>query len=82
MWTSVIGKGPPRSLSLEQEFLLVLMRLRMALLVEDLAFRFDVTPSQLSPIFTTSINFLARELGELIVWPSKVQVKKNIPYCF
>lgn len=65
-------KGPPRSLSLEQEFLLVLMRLRMALLVEDLAFRFDVTSSQVSSIFTTWIKFLARELGVLIVWPSKV----------
>ena len=70
-------KGHPRSLSLEQEFLLVLMRLRMALLGEDVAFRFDVTSSQVSSIFTTWITFLARELGVLIVWPSKVQVKKK-----
>ena len=58
------------------------MKLRMALLVEDLAFRFDVTSSQLPPILTTSINFLARELGVLIVWPSKVQVKKKLTLLF
>ena len=74
--------GPPRSLTLEQEFLLVLMRLRMGLLVEDLAFRFKITCSQVSCIFTTWIKLLSRELGVLIVWPSKAQVKKTMPYCF
>lgn len=75
-------KGPPRKLSLEQEFLLVLMRLRMALLVEDLAFRFHFTSSQVSSIFTMWIKFLARELGVLIVWASKVKVKKKITLLF
>ena len=74
--------GPPRSLILEQEFLLVLMRLGMGLLVEDLAFRFKITCSQVSCIFTTWIKLLSRELGVLIVWPSKAQVKKTMPYCF
>jgi len=74
--------GPPRSLTLEQEFLLVLMRLRMGLLVEDLVFRFKITSSQVSCIFTTWIKLLSRELGVLIVWPSKAQVKKTMPYCF
>ena len=75
-------KGPSRSLSLEQELLLVLMRLRMALLVEDLAFRFDVTASQVSSIFTTWIKLMARELSVLIVWPTRVQVKNTLPDCF
>lgn len=74
--------GPPRSLTLEQEFLLVLMRLRMGLLVVDLAFRFKITCSQVSCIFTAWIKLLLRELGVLIVWPSKTQVKKTMPYCF
>ena len=74
--------GPSRSLTLEQEFLLVLMRLRMGLLVEDLAFRFKITCSQVSCIFTTWIKLLSRELGISIVWPSKTQVKKTMPCCF
>ena len=36
----LLKSGPARKLTLEQEFLLVLMRLRLCLLVEDLAFRF------------------------------------------
>ena len=75
-------KGPSRSLSIEQEFLLVLMRLRMGLLVDDLAYRFNITISQVSSVFTTWIKFLSKELGVLIVWPSKLQVKKSLPYCF
>ena len=35
--------GPARKLKFEQEFLLVMMRLRLALLVGDLAFRFGVS---------------------------------------
>ena len=75
-------KGRSRSLSIEQEFLLVLMRLRMGLLVEDLAFRFCITPSQVSSIFTTWIKLMSKELGVLIVWPSKTQVKRTLPHCF
>lgn len=54
----------------------------MALLVDDLAFRFNITISQVSSVFTTWIKFLSKELGVLIVWPSKLQVKKSLPYCF
>ena len=71
--------GPSRSLTLEQEFLLILMRLRMGFLVDDLAFRFKITCSQVSCIFTTWIKLLSRELGVLIAWPSKTQVKKTLP---
>ena len=54
----------------------------MGLLVDDLAFRFKITCSQVSCIFTTWIKLLLRELGVLIAWPSKAQVKKTLPYCF
>ena len=40
---SDIRKGPPRKLRLKQEFLLTLMKLRLALLIEDLSFRFKVS---------------------------------------
>ena len=43
--------GPPRKLSLEQEILLTLMKLCLALLTEDLAFRFQVSSATASSIF-------------------------------
>ena len=74
--------GPSRSLTHEQEFLLVLMRLRLGLLGHDLAFRFKVTTALVSSIFITWLNLMAKELGVLIVWPSRGEVKKTLPNCF
>ena len=48
--------GPKRKLSLEQEFFLVMLRLRLGLFLQDLAFRFDTSKSQVSSIFTTWIK--------------------------
>lgn len=53
---SDIRVGPPRKLSLEQELLLTLMKLRLALLLEDLAFRFEIcTTGPLKTGTTSSI---------------------------
>ena len=45
-----------RKLSIEQEILLCMMRLRLGLLVDDLAFRFKISSSLTSCIFTTWIE--------------------------
>ena len=52
-WLAVSKPGPERKLSLQQEFLLVLMKLRLGLMVKDLAFRFQVSPGKVSQIFIT-----------------------------
>ena len=74
--------GPKRVLSLEQEFLMVMMRLRMGLLLEDVAFRFQVATGLVSSIFQTWIRLMRKELSWLIVWPSKAATRKNLPQCF
>ena len=74
--------GPPRKLSLEQEILLTLIKLRLALLTEDLAFRFQVSSTTASSIFTTWIKLMSKELSVLIIWPSRSQVNKTLPSCF
>ena len=58
------------------------MRLRLALLGGDLAFRFKVTPATVSSIFVTWKTLIAKELGVLIMWPSRSQVRKTLPNCF
>jgi hypothetical protein len=74
--------GPSRKLTLEQEFLMVMMRLRMGLLVEDLAFRFQVSTGLVSSVFQTWIKLMRRELAWLIMWPSKAITRKNLASCF
>ncbi|XP_069101481.1 uncharacterized protein [Argopecten irradians] len=74
--------GPKRKLSIREEFLILLVRLRRGLDTEVLEDLFGVNPSTISRIFTTWINFLFFELKFLISWPSKEQVKANLPKAF
>ena len=73
----LIKSGPSRKLNLEQEFLLVMMKLRLGLLVDDLVFRFGVSPGKVSQTVITWVKLLSKELSCLIVWPSRKQVRKT-----
>ena len=55
--------GPERKLRLEQEFLLTLMKLRLALLIIDLGFRFHVSSTTVSSVFITWIKLTSKELS-------------------
>ena len=77
-----IRPGPNKKLSLEQEFFLVMLRLRMGLLLQDLAFRFQISTGLASQFFTTWIKLLSRELKFFILWPSKADVRKALPESF
>ena len=74
--------GPNRSMSIEDEFLLTMMKLRLNLKEDDLAFRFDISQSCVSQIISTWIPFLARELEEFIYWPSQNEITLYYPQCF
>ena len=74
--------GPERKLRLEQEFLLTLMKLRLALLTIDWGFRFHVSATTVSSIFITWVKLMSKELSVLNVWPSRQQVEKTLPSCF
>ena len=74
--------GPSRKLSLEQELLLTLMKLRLNLLNDDLAFRFKISSGKVSQIFITWIKLMSKELSVLIIWPSRQQIRATLPGCF
>ena len=76
------SKGRKRKLSLEEELLAVLMRLRLGLLLEDMADRFDIAKGTASKIFTTWIKVLAVELKTVFPWPSKELVLQKTPAQF
>jgi len=74
--------GPKQLLCLEDQFLLVLVRLRLNLQERDLAIRFNISEATVSRIFTRWINFMYLRLGLLPLWSSSVSVEKNMPAVF
>ena len=73
------GRKP--SLSPENCLFLTLLRLRIGLPEQDIAFRFGISQALVSRILVTWISFLARELSYLIYWPDR-DVQRFYPQCF
>ena len=74
--------GAPRLLTPKNEFLLILCQLHLHLLEEDLAFRFSISQTSVSRIFSTWINFLYFKIKEVTIWPPKSQVNHYMPKSF
>jgi len=74
--------GPSRKLTYLDEMLLVLMRLKAGLFVQDLADRFGISTSLVSRICITWINLLYLELNDIFPFPSQELVRKNMPQEF
>lgn len=74
--------GRPRTLGVLTEFFMVLMRLRLGLLIEDLSFRFCISSSQCSDIIDRWINYLCVQLSFLIQWTPRSVIKTNMPQSF
>ena len=70
--------GPSRKLSFLNEFLLVLIRLKAGLFVQDLSDRFGVSISLVSRICITWINLLYYELKDIFPFPTQKLVCKNM----
>ena len=72
--------GPQRKLSSKDEFLLVLMKLRLGLTNKDLASRFGISVSLVSNLFTSWITAMDKTIGKILVfWPSKEQILASKP---
>ena len=74
--------GRPRSLRLIDEYFMVLMRLRLGLLLEDLSDRFNISTSTCSAIFNRWIDYLDTELEFLVMWPSREIIDNTMPRSF
>ena len=82
---SVLSKNPNTSkgkLTIKDQLLLVLMKLRTGAPNKDLPYRFGVSPGRVSQLFHEWIDILSRELKQFIVWPDREMLRKTLPQCF
>ena len=74
--------GPRRTLSVEEEFFLVLCRYKVGLLEEDLAARFRISQSLVSRIIVTWTKFMYYRFKELDIFPDRQIIELHKPACF
>nr|CAH7716501.1 unnamed protein product [Callosobruchus chinensis] len=64
------------------QLLLTLIKLRLDLQFKDLAYRFNISPTEASTYFANIIDIMYRRFSSLILWPDAPIRQKNIPFCF
>ncbi|KAK3107488.1 hypothetical protein FSP39_015657 [Pinctada imbricata] len=74
--------GPQRKLSRYEEFILTLVRLRLAIFTFFLADIFGVSESRVSQTVITWVNLMYQVFGPMIRYPSAQDVKKFMPKSF
>ena len=79
---SVSRRCRPRALPPMEELFLVLVRLRLGLMEQDLAYRFKISQSTVSRVVCTWINFLYLKLKEIPLWAPKQLIQANMPKQF
>jgi hypothetical protein len=65
-----------------QEFVMVLIKLRLNVPLQDLAYRFMVSLSTVSRIFSAWITVMDFRLCRLVSWPDRENLWKTMPMCF
>ena len=70
------------TLTLFQEFVLVLMKLILHVPFQDLAYRFDISLSTVSRIFLAWMIVMDKRLSPLINWPEHEDLWRTMPKCF
>ena len=70
------------TLSLFQQFLIVLMKLRLNCRDQDLAYRFGIHQSTVCRIFQRWIRVMHVMLGPLVKWPERDELRKTLPLEF
>lgn len=66
-------------LPVEDEFLLVMMKLKLGLTNLDLAVRFSISKANVSTIFITWMNYLYVYFGKMKIWPHRDIIIDQMP---
>ena len=70
------------SLTKFQQLVLILMKLRLNVRQQDLAYRFNVSVSTVSRVFSALIDVLHERLDSLVIWPEREDLRKSMPMEF
>ena len=71
-----------RNLSLFEEFVMTMVRIRRGLDTGETAALFGISPAHVSRIFITWVNIMHKCCKPLLEWPTKEMIKKNMPKVF
>ena len=72
----------PQKISVENQLLLTIIKLRLHKPNQELSFLFGVSEFSVSNIFVTWINFMYCSWKELDIWPNRELVDENMPSDF
>ena len=70
------------AISPQNKFFITFCHLRCGLMEQDLAYRFKISQSTVSRIFTAWVNFFYCKFQEIPIWPIQTQVQALIPEQF
>lgn len=70
------------ALSQFQEFLITLMKMKLNIPLQDLAYRFGISLSTASRIFYKWIDAMSTRLQFLVRWPEREELRKTMPLVF
>jgi len=65
-----------------ERLIMTLMRLKLNLPIQDLAFRFQTSTSTVSRTFLVVIHILYVRLKHLLYWPEREELRKTMPFEF
>ena len=65
-----------------QEFAMALIKLRLNVQQQDIAYRFNVSRSVVSSVFSAWLIVMNIRLSPLISWPDREDLNRTMPQCF
>ena len=71
-----------KTLSPANVFLLIMMKIKLNLLNQDLAYRFNICASAVSKLLNAGLPAVAQKLSFLVRWPAKEDVVRTLPSVF
>ena len=81
-FSEIVSHTHRNCLTAFHEFLLAMMRIRLNLPFQDLAYRFNISKSTASRTFDNWIDIVATVLKCLIKWPNREELQKTLPTDF